>query len=74
MRAHMLFTIGCCTIYPLKIKVYKTVILPVALYVWETWYVMLWEEQRIDGVLEQVAWENIWLWEGWSDGELEEIA
>ena len=30
----------------LKIKIYGTIILPVALYVCETWSVTLWEERR----------------------------
>jgi hypothetical protein len=31
----------------LKIKIYKTVIFPVALYGWETWSLTLWEEHRL---------------------------
>jgi hypothetical protein len=31
----------------LKIIIYKTIILPVVLYGWETWSLTLWEEHRL---------------------------
>jgi hypothetical protein len=34
-----------CRLWKVKIKIYKTLILPVILYVCETWSPMFWEEQ-----------------------------
>ena len=39
----------------LKIKIYRTVILPVVLYGCETWSLTLWEERKL-----RVFEENIW--------------
>jgi hypothetical protein len=44
----------------LKIKPYKTVILPVVLYGCETWSLTLREEHRLSVFLEQSVEEDIW--------------
>jgi hypothetical protein len=46
-----------------KIRIYKTIILPVVLYGCETWSLTLREEHR-QGVWEQGAEEDIWTEEG----------
>jgi hypothetical protein len=56
-----------------KIKIYKTIILPVVLYGRETWSLTLREEHRLS-VWEQGAYENIWTSDGGSDGRLEKTA
>jgi hypothetical protein len=43
-----------------KIRIYKTVIMPALLYACETWFLTLREEHRHD-VREQGAEENIWI-------------
>jgi hypothetical protein len=57
----------------IKIRIYKTIILPVVLYGCETWSLTLREEHR-QIVFEQGAEENIWAEERRSDGRFEEIA
>jgi hypothetical protein len=47
-----------------KIRIYKTIILPVVLYGCETWSLTLREEHR-QSIWEQGAEENIWTKEGW---------
>jgi hypothetical protein len=42
----------------LKIKIYKTVVLPVVLYVCETWSLTLWEKHRL-GVFENKVLKGI---------------
>jgi hypothetical protein len=46
-----------------KIKIYKTVILPVVLYGCKTWSLTLGEEHRLR-VFENSVEEDIWTWEG----------
>jgi hypothetical protein len=41
-------------------RIYETIILPVILYVCETWFLTLREEHRLRVVLEQGAEEDIW--------------
>jgi hypothetical protein len=53
----------------LKIRIYKTIILPVVLYGCETWSPTLREEHRL-----RVFEEDIWTEEGWGDGRMEKIA
>jgi hypothetical protein len=49
----------------LKIKIYKTTILPVVLYGRETWSLTLGKDYRLKvGILELRAEENIWTKEG----------
>jgi hypothetical protein len=52
-----------------KVRIYKTLILPVVLYGCETWYVTVREEHKL-----RVFEENIWIKEGWSDGRVEKTA
>jgi hypothetical protein len=54
----------------IKIRIYKTLLLPVVLYGCETWSLTLREEHRLEGVWEQGVEENIWTEERWSDGKL----
>jgi hypothetical protein len=35
------------SVQKLKIRIYKTIILPVVLYGFETWFLTLWEEKRL---------------------------
>jgi hypothetical protein len=42
-----------------NVKIYKTIILPVVLYGYETWSLMLREEHRL-----RVSEENVWTKEG----------
>ena len=55
----------------LKIKIYRTIILPVVLYGCETWLLTLWEERKLR-VFENGVEENIWTKEGRGNGGLEE--
>ena len=55
----------------LKIKIYRTIILPVVLYGCETWSLTLREERKL-WVFE--IEENIWTEEGRGNGGMEEIA
>jgi hypothetical protein len=49
----------------IKIRIYKTVILPVVLYGCETWSLTVREEHRLMvRISEQVAEENIWTEDG----------
>jgi hypothetical protein len=54
----------------IKIRIYKTIILPVVVYGCETWSLTLGEVRRLR-VWEQEAEEIIWTEEGCSDGRLE---
>jgi hypothetical protein len=56
-----------------KIRMYRTIILPAVLYGCGTWSLTLREEQAED-VREQDAEENIWTEEGRRDGSGEETA
>jgi hypothetical protein len=47
----------------IKVRIYRTIILPVVLYGCETWYLTLREEHRLKDVSEQGV-ENIWTKEG----------
>jgi hypothetical protein len=53
-----------------KVRIYKTMILPVILYGCETWSLTLREEHKLR-VFENGAEENIWAEEGWIDGRVE---
>ena len=58
----------------LKLKIYRTIILPVVLYGCETWSLTLREERKLS-VFEYMALsKNIWTGEGRGNGEMEEIA
>jgi hypothetical protein len=48
----------------LKIKIYKTVILPVVLYGCETWFLTLREKHRVRVFCEQRVEEDIWTLKG----------
>ena len=52
----------------LKIKIYRTIVLPVVLYGCEAWSLTLREERKLR------VFENIWTWEGRGKGGMEEIA
>jgi hypothetical protein len=54
----------------IKIRIYKTIILPVVLYGCETWSLTI----ETSGVWEQGVEVNIWTKEGWSDRRLEKAA
>jgi hypothetical protein len=45
----------------IKIRIYKTIVLPIVLYGCETWSLTLREEHGLEGVGEQAAEENIWI-------------
>jgi hypothetical protein len=53
-----------------KVRIYKTIILPVVLYGCETWSLTVRVEHKLS-VWEQGVEENIWAKEGWSDGRVE---
>jgi hypothetical protein len=55
MLATIQFRIFCLLVCYMKIKVHKTVILPVVLYGWESWSLTFMEKHR-----EQGAEEDIW--------------
>jgi hypothetical protein len=57
----------------LKIRIYRTMILPVVLYGCETWSLTLREEHRL-GVFENGAEEDIWTEERWGDRRMEKTA
>jgi hypothetical protein len=57
----------------MKVRIYKTIILPVVLYGYETWSLTVREEHKLR-VFENGVEENIWTKEGWSDGRVEEAA
>jgi hypothetical protein len=57
----------------IKVKIYKTIIVPVVLYGCGTWSLVLREEQRLR-VLEKGSKENIWTKVGRSNMKLEEVA
>ena len=52
----------------LKIKIYKTIILPVVLYGCETWSLTLREEFKAKGIWKHDPEANIWAQEGWECG------
>jgi hypothetical protein len=52
-----------------KVRIYKTIILPVVLYECETWSLTVSEEHKL-----RVFEENIWTKEGLSDGRVEKAA
>jgi hypothetical protein len=52
-----------------KVRIYKTIILPVVLYGCEIWSLTVREEHKL-----RVFEENIWTNEGWSDGREEKAA
>jgi hypothetical protein len=54
-----------------KIKIYRTIILPVVLYGCESWSLTLREECRLSVFWEQGAEEYIWAQEGWSNRGVE---
>jgi hypothetical protein len=56
----------------IKLRTYKTIILPVILYGCETWSLTLREEHRL-GVFENSAEENIWIEERSSDERLKKF-
>jgi hypothetical protein len=51
-----------------KVRIYKTIILPVVLYGCETWSLTVREGHKLR------VFENIWTKEGWSDGRVEKAA
>jgi hypothetical protein len=51
-----------------KVRIYKSIILPVVLYGCETWSLTVREEHKLK-VFENSE-ENIWAKEGWSDGRV----
>jgi hypothetical protein len=51
-----------------KVRIYKTIILPVVLYGCEIWSLRVREEHKLR------VFENIWTKEGWSDGRVEKAA
>jgi hypothetical protein len=57
----------------IKIRIYKTIILPVVRYGCETWSLTLREEHRLR-VFENRVLRRIWSEERLSDGRLEETA
>ena len=59
----------CVLTKNLKIKIYRTITLPVVLYGCETWSLTLREERKL-----RVFEENIWIYEGRGNGGMEEIA
>jgi hypothetical protein len=57
-----------------KVRIYKTIILPVVLYGCETWSLTVREEHKLR-VFENRVWgKSIWAKEGWSDGRVEKTA
>jgi hypothetical protein len=56
-----------------KVRISKTIILPVVLYGCETWSLTVREEHKLR-VFEQVAEENTCTKKGWSDGRVEKAA
>ena len=52
----------------LKIKIYKTIISPVVLYGYETWYLTLREERRLRVFENKILEVNIWAQEGYESG------
>jgi hypothetical protein len=58
----------------LKIRIYKTIILPVVLYGCETWSLTLGEEHRLRVFVEQGAEEDIRTEEVCCDGRVEKTA
>jgi hypothetical protein len=58
-----IFCLLVCCLKNVKIKIHKTIILPVVLYGFETWSLTLKEEHRLR-VLENRFDENIWTEEG----------
>jgi hypothetical protein len=56
-----------------KVRIYKTIILPVVLYGCEEWSLTVREEHKLK-VFENGAEDNIWIKEGWSDGSVEKTA
>jgi hypothetical protein len=56
-----------------KVRIYKTISLPVVLYGCETWSLTVREEHKLR-LFENGAEENIWAKEGWSDGRVENAA
>jgi hypothetical protein len=56
-----------------KVKIYKTIILPVVLYGCETWSLTLREEHRLRVFFEQVSKENMWTKEEWNNRRMEEV-
>jgi hypothetical protein len=57
-----------------KVKLYKTITLPVVLYGCETLSLTLREEYRLRVLGEQDPKENIWTKEGWSNRRMEQVA
>jgi hypothetical protein len=51
---------SCLLCRNVKVKIHKTIILPVVLYGCENWFFILTEEHRLEGILEESADENIW--------------
>jgi hypothetical protein len=58
----------------LKIKIYRTIILPIVLYGCETWSLTLREGRKLRVFENMVFEENIWTLEGRGNGGLEETA
>jgi hypothetical protein len=56
-----------------KVRIYKTKILPVVLYGCETWSLTVREEHKLR-LSENTALRNIWAKEGWSDWKVEKAA
>jgi hypothetical protein len=58
----------------IKVKIYKTIILPVVLYGCETWSFTLREGNNRLRVFENGSKENIWTKEGRSNRRMEKVA
>jgi hypothetical protein len=67
------FLSSCLLSKNIKVRIYKTVILPVVLYERETWSVTLREEQRLRVFENRVLW-GIFGLRGWSERRLERTA
>jgi hypothetical protein len=64
---------SCLLLQNVKVRIYKTIILPVVLYGCEIWFLTLKEKHKLK-VFENGVEENIWTKEGWSDGRIEKTA
>ena len=62
------------TIKNLKIKVYRTIILPVVLYACETWSFTLREERTLKMSENRVLRRIFWSYEGLGKGRMEKTA
>jgi hypothetical protein len=57
-----------------KVRIYKTIILPLVLYGCETWSLTVREEHKLRVFENKGVEENTWTKEGWSNGRVEKAA